>query len=488
MTRPRYSFLVGAILTTLACPAGRDVAAQPDAGTATGAEPINVDLVLAQMAEQAGQFDSPALRAAGTPGLEALLDRLLPDTAPAPRDETQAPRVRQLLGQLGDARRATREGAARGLVAAGRGFRSEVAAVALDHPDPETRLRARSVLQTWVKASAIDPSKQFVAFRAHVNKLQDGRYAEPLARRALWALQPGYPQTEARRDVIQTCLSMVPAAADDRVVGILDPLLGHDDPRVAALVVSAVGGSIHRPRDFFPLLLLKALGDARPEVCRAALNWAPRCEDVRRAEEVHRAVRRIFQGGHELLKFHACFTLTTDYDDAEAFDYLLSQSHSSDQDRALTALAWLADPGNSYKPASPHLLRELVPLLGSADGALRAAATDALGAYTGREVVPHLIDRLGDRDEDVVAAARSRLSDRAVAAWDDADRAAVRQLLSEATTLHQSLDVRRQVRELLDEVRRQDQELERQAREQQGAQTGHSGEAPAVDNVPRPRS
>jgi len=191
---------------------------------------------------------------------------------------------------------------------------------------------------------------------------------------------------------------------------------------VSVFVVRSIGAG--RDNRFFPTLLIDALCSERAEVVEEAIKWSPDCWDSAKADLVHRCLKTIFAGQNENLKFQACFALMHGYGDRDAVAYLLSQTQSENRARAERAIGWIGDACNWGKPASPDLLQSLVPLLESKDDALRRAAADALGTYSGDAVITNLIRMLGDRVQIISSEARQNLLDQR-------DKAMVKRLLSE---------------------------------------------------------
>ncbi len=67
----------------------------------------------------------------------------------------------------------------------------------------------------------------------------------------------------------------------------------------------------------------------------SGLYWTG--QDERRRAAVLRALRQVFHGNNEPLKFQACLPLMRDFQDSEAWLYVIEQVASSDTNRVRTA-------------------------------------------------------------------------------------------------------------------------------------------------------
>ena len=366
----------------------------------------------------------------------ALLDVLLPDTAagapPAPRSRD----IAALIDQLAARDAAARELATRKLIKMGPDFGGAIERAADDNATwaadlpPELRLRARRIVREWQRRES-DRRPRNLDIRMYVARLKDRRALDIVcdrARRALDAASPG----GIRRRVLGACVGgLVKAASrDERYVDAFRPLLAHPEEDVSLLIVAALR---ERDLNFFPLLLLDALKDPRPNVVEEALNGTTHCLDGRRDAAVRAAVRAIFAAPEEKLKLHAAGVLVHDWDDAEATRYLVMQVMSRDRDRQRSALAWLQEIP-VHRPPPPGLLEAAGPLLRSNEAELRQAAVETIGTYTGDQVLQLLIPVLSDPAPEVRYFVFDRLQ--------FLDRAAVRRALNDAARGDADRDIR----------------------------------------------
>ena len=386
-------------------------------------------------------FRHPALDALDpAEAVTRLLDALLPDTAlgapPAPRSRDIAALIEQLGSPEGD----VRQKATRRLIRMGPDFGGaveraagektggvQIVSAGTDVP-PEVRLRAREVVRAWRRVENERGRREF-DIRTYIARLKDRRALEVVrerARRALDAASPG----EERRQLLGACVGGLMGATgrDERYAETFRPLLAHPEEDVALLVVNAIGS--WRDSNYFPLLLLDALKDPRPNVVDEALNGTTRCLDERRDAAVRETVHAIFGGPDGKLKFHAAGVLVHDWDDADATRYMIMEVKSRDRDRQLSALAWLQEIP-VHRPPPPGLLEAAGPLLRSNEAELRQAAVETIGTYTGDQVLQLLIPVLSDPAPEVryFVFDRLRFLDRAAvgralndAARGDADR------------------------------------------------------------------
>jgi len=184
----------------------------------------------------------------------------------------------------------------------------------------------------------------------------------------------------------------------------------------------------------------------RKQVVRAALDWGPcPCWDEKKAPELRRRLTRIFKGDDAELKFRASFTLMHDFDDEDAFRYILTQTKSKDGERARTAIYWIGDSCHWKKPITTEILDTLSPFLRSPDDRLRRAASTALATYSGEAVVKALIPMLGDRLPIIVEGTGNLLLDQE-------DKAMLKRLLRQAAEKHVDPNVRARAKEVLSKV------------------------------------
>src|SRR5688572_28120706 len=135
----RRSVLIALMVASGGLARGQDAASE-DVG-------LLVEEHLADMTTRGSAYDPKGLHELGLPGLEALLDRLFPETAAAskpvvPPDDGE---VRRLIGLLASDDFRTREQATEQLIAKGKPHR-ELLMKAAEHDDAEVRLRARRIL------------------------------------------------------------------------------------------------------------------------------------------------------------------------------------------------------------------------------------------------------------------------------------------------------------------------------------------------------
>ena len=216
---------------------------------------------------------------------------------------------------------------------------------------------------------------------------------------------------------------------DDSIVNKLLPLLDHPDISFAVNVVDGVGNGFSR--NYFPEFLLTALNSDREQIVSEAIPDAIGCYDMAKIKTVKSRLDEILNGDNETLKLKACFPLMYRWGDQSAMTYLFSQAHSDDKQRAIRAISWIGDAQNSGKPEYPELLESLVPLLKSENNEIRRAASDALGTYSGENVIRNLIAMLTDKEEIIFREARNNL-------FDQRDKNMVQRLLKE--TLEKTKD------------------------------------------------
>jgi HEAT repeat protein len=405
-----------------------------------GAEgPLDLEQALADMASRRGQYDARPLHARGPQALAALLDHLLPETAPPTgvKDEDKA--VHALIAQLGHDDFRVREQATLRLIAVGKPHRALVEKAA-GHDDAEVRQRAGRVLDAWQPPT----DEQLYGYReglsAYLNGVKDPDRLDLLAERALAGLQKGMPEG-VRLELYRQLLAMIARAGQDRHCDKLLPLLDHKDVQVGVLAVNTIGGT-KGSNEFFPRLLLDALDTGRDPIIGAALDWTPNCWDRKKVPEVRKRLDRLFATGSEGIKFQACFPLMHGYRDAAAFRHLLEQTQSPDPKRARTAMYWVGDSCNAGRAVTAPILEKLVPHLTSPNEELRRAAGYALGIYQGEKVVQSLLPLLAD-PVPIIAEETSRHL------LDQRDKKMLQRVLEGAARNHSNGRVRGRAKELL---------------------------------------
>jgi HEAT repeat protein len=383
--------------------------------------------LLAEMVRDDVPYDPQPLHKLGIPGLEAVLDRLLPDTA-GPDKPPPEEHLRELVRQLGDTEFDVREKATRELASYGVRAREHVRKAARSD-DIEVRRRAEGILEEW---KPIDPGRYHRGFFRYAAGIKDRDRLALLARRTAVALAGEMPG-ENRLLLLKTSAGLVARSGQDDLCDPFRPLVKHPDHRVAVALIQTIG--MHKPQTSFPQVLFDALESDREAVVYAAIDWSPNCWDEKKAPEVRKRLRKIFEKGPERLKFQASFVLMHSHADAEAHRYLLEQTASKDAERARCALCWIGDSCNVGKPATRALLERLDPLLASKDAGMRRDAARALGVYAGEEVIRRLIPLLGEEDQTITAAAACGLRDQT-------DQTLLRRMLRDAADKHANSAVR----------------------------------------------
>jgi hypothetical protein len=418
--------------------------------TATAAEidPIKIALLVDGMASRGSGYDASELHALGADGLAAVLDHLLPDTAPPMQPRKTGPPeevIRQLIGRLDADDFGAREQATLELIATARGQRKLIEEAA-GSDSLEVRLRAERVLSSWESRPAERLSAYLSGFWTYVEGLGDPPRLELLAHRTVKAFEPGMPEGD-RLHLLRLCIAGVAHGRDDASCDLLRPLVQHQDVRIAALVTETVGAYKTEPR-FVPRLLVDALVSERPSVAEAALRFVLGSQDERRRDEIRAGLRVVIEKREESLKFQACLPLVRDYQDADAWAYVLEQAESKDAGRVRTVLNWIGDTKNCGRPPDARLLQRFDVFLAAKRADQRRAAVQALGTFAGEDVIRRLIALLADADQGVAQQADSCLLAQP-------DRKLVQQLVEEAAAKHANAVVQTRARSLLVKTRQQ---------------------------------
>jgi hypothetical protein len=405
-------------------------------------DPIKIAILVDGMAVRGSGYDAAELHALGADGLAAVLNHLLPDTAPpAPPRPVGPPEadLRRLIARLDDDDFRTREQATEELIAKARARRPIIEEAARSDL-LEVRLRAERVLASWESRPAERLSAYLSGFWAYVAGVDDSARLELLAQRTMKAFEPGMPEGD-RLHLLRLCIAGVAHGRDDASCDLLRPLVRHKDVRIATLATETVGAYKTEPR-FVPRLLVDALASERQAVVEVALRFVVECQDPKRRDHVRQALRIIFDDREEPLKFQACLPLMREFRDPDAWTYVLAQTTSADASRVRTAFNWIGDTKNCGLPPDAKLMRQLAPFLEAKNPDLRRAATAVLAAFTGEQVIRRLILLLADSDASVARQADAGLLSQP-------DRKLVARLLNEAATQSSQTVVRSRAAELL---------------------------------------
>lgn len=387
-------------------------------------EPIKIALLVDGMASKGSGFDGAELHGLGVEGLAAVLDHLLPDTAPPaapPPPGPPAEDILKLIAELDHDDFLVRERATADLTQRGRG-RRELIEQAAASDLAETALRAQRILATWESRPQARLSAYLSGFWAYVEKIEDSSRLELLARRTLKAFEQGMPQGD-RLHLLRLCLAGVAHGRHAGSCDLLRPLIQNPDARIAILTTETIGSYKTDPR-FFPTLLVDGLRSKQISVVETALRFASGCQDEQRQAGLRQSLRQIFATGNEPLKFQSCLPLLRDFHDPAAWLYVLEQTQSQDANRARTAYNWVGDTSARGLSASAALVEQLTPLLRSQHADLRRVTAQALGAYSHEKIAASLAPLLADHDDGVARQAGLSLLAQA-------DQRLVRRLLEE---------------------------------------------------------
>lgn len=407
---------------------------------ATEIDPVKLALLVDSMASRGSSYDATELHALQTDGLAAVLDHLLPETASVKRAPEALPEesVRTLLEELDADDFGTRERATERLIVKARGNRVAIEQ-ATQNDSVEVRLRAERVLASWESRPASRLSSYLSGFWAYLEQISDSPRLQLLAERTLKAFEPGMPEGD-RLHLIRLCIAGVAHGRDESSCDLLRPLVGHPDVRIATLVTETVGAYKTEPR-FVPALLVDALKNERAPVVEAAMRFVVGCDHSMRRQQIQAALRHLLDTGPEPLKFQACLPLLRDFQDAEAWAYVVEQAGSTDNSRVRTALNWIGDTKPSSQPPSTALAARLDPLLAQ-DAARRRAAVLALAKFSGQGTVARLVRQLSDPDETVAREVDACLCGQP-------DRELVKRLLQEAAATRQDSALQARAKRLL---------------------------------------
>ncbi|MCI0361170.1 MAG: HEAT repeat domain-containing protein [Planctomycetaceae bacterium] len=421
----------------------------PPAGTLCGQPPAaslrdRIDEELTAMELHGSAYNPKGLHEMGTAGLAGVLDHFFPETAAVkvvarpPEEE-----VKRLIEQLGSDEFKVRELATEQLIARGKPCR-DLLLKAAESDDAEVRLRAQRILAAWEpKADGIG-DRGLGGFWNYADSLRDGERLDLVARRVMAEFDRGWPQGP-KLHLLRLCVAGVAKGGNEASCDLLRPLVASQDVRIAKFVTETTG-SYKADEQFFPQLLLDALASDRDEVVEVAIRWTQHCHKSPRAGDARRAMRSIFERRSETLKFQVCLPLIQEFDDPQAWAFLIEQAESKTPLRSASALSSLADLKYSGRQASETLLEKLAGHLSSPTLAVRWGATKALGTHAGPAVIERLIPLLADSEQSVrEEAARCLLK--------QSNAKLVREQLSTAAREHPNQRVREHAADVLKHAR-----------------------------------
>src|SRR5205809_970879 len=114
-------------------------------------DPIKIALLVDGMANRGSSYEAAELHALGAAGLGAVIDHLLPDTAPPPKPIIAGPpeaEIRRLIARLDAEDFTARDAATEELIVKARGSRGLIDEAARSE-SLEVRLRAERVIASW---------------------------------------------------------------------------------------------------------------------------------------------------------------------------------------------------------------------------------------------------------------------------------------------------------------------------------------------------
>jgi hypothetical protein len=399
-----------------------------------------IDDELTAMELQGSAYDPRGLHELSAAGLVGVLDHFFPDTAVVAVEARPAEdEIKRLIGQLGNDDFRIREAATAQLIARARPCR-ELLVQATDSDDAEVRLRTQRILAAWEPKAGNGGDRGLGGLWNYLEKIRDGERLDVLARRVAAEFARGYPEGRKLHH-LRLCVAGLAKGANEASCEHLRPLVASQDVRIAKFITETVG-SYKADEAFFPPLLLDALASERDEVVQVAIRWAGNCRHSPRAGEVRAALRAVFERRDDALKFQSCLPLVQEFDDPQAWRYVIEQTQSKAPLRAAAALSSLADAKFTGREASPELIAALAEPLASSELSLRWGATKALGTHGGTAVIKRLVALLGDSEPSVRDEATRCLLKQS-------DKRTVRDELDLASRRSENKDLRRHAAEVL---------------------------------------
>jgi HEAT repeat protein len=379
---------------------------------APGASGVNVVDVMQQMAEKRGRFDPRELLTAGAQGAGTLMDRLLPDTRVPPGAKPSPFELDNLIKQLDSAPFPAKQALTARLVEAGQPAWLKLKSVAESAKEsPQRRSAAAAVMESWRSGKWNEVSRYSDAFRTYAGAVRDPACLTLLARRAKLALDCGMPEF-GRRDVICGALRAVGKFGDVKCLEILAPLVDHEDPEVAVMVLETIG--TERDGQALPEWFERAARSQRASVATAALEWmgrsprpAPASQPAERAQKAGASPASKPVRTGESPGITALIERAADYEDEGCRD----------------AAGHLASECNHG--VSSELIQRLIPLLKSPEPFVRSRIGGAVAFWGNEAGVRAVIPLLADVNASVADDVARELANRS-------DLAQLDRLLAEA--------------------------------------------------------
>lgn len=145
---------------------------------------------------------------------------------------------------------------------------------------------------------------------------------------------------------------------------------------------------------YYPQVFLDLLSSKNEKIVQQVIGWSANCWDEKMCDEVKELLIRIFKKGSKVLKFHAAFPLMHDYDNSEAYNYLLSlveTKNDANDDTLYTAISWLGDSCHNGKKMSFRLDSALKNHLNSENQIIKRATIETYLIYKSPNVIEALI-------------------------------------------------------------------------------------------------
>lgn len=179
---------------------------------------------------------------------------------------------------------------------------------------------------------------------------------------------------------------------NEECLGPVSALLDASQDGMTRVVISALAFGSRSRGNCFPAVAMKALNSDNRDTLEAAIPWAWQCVEPKYRPRVHERLRTLFEGDDDKLKLLASMPLAFTFDDQEAFAYLMAQTHSANDQRAIKALELARCPYPRDRLADPLVLETIGPMTESPDQMIRSHAILAITSYSGEAVARYLIE------------------------------------------------------------------------------------------------
>ena len=213
---------------------------------------------------------------------------------------------------------------------------------------------------------------------------------------SLDAFRKGIIHPKYKYSVIQQIIKQETLNRNDEYLNDYLSIIDNIDIIDALSIIEFIGSNA--AGDYYPQLFLDLLSHKNEEIVNSIISRSSYCWDSNLCQKVKIKLQKIFNGKSEPLKFNSAFTLMHDYNDGDAYSYLIDKVenyNSISPDTLSRAISWLGDSCHSGKIMSPRLESALSNHLQSDDPRIKRATLNTYLTYNGKNVIDAIIPFVG---------------------------------------------------------------------------------------------